>query len=344
MRHVGLDVHKQETTIWWIDDGTGEISRAQSVPTTEVTQHLLGLDGELRIVMETALHGKFLIRELISCGLQAWLLDARKVAAAMPSYKTAKTDRLDARALAQMSHHNAIANLTVWIPDLHTEQLRALTRTRENLVCQTTMLRNELRAQLGALGLDLPATDVLGPKAQQWLAKQLPQLPEYAQFCLQRVAQSLRAVHEQIKLLDREIIKLSRRDPGCQQLQQVTGCGPLTAVTVVGELGNVARFPNHRRSCSYAGLAPLVKQSGEHSYTGPIPRGGNPHLRRALILLAQHFAQSKRNTDTALKKRYYRLLHKHGPNTAKVDLARLLLKVIIAMLRSGQDYQPRLAA
>lgn len=202
------------------------------------------------------------------------------------------------------------------------------------------MLRNELRAQLGALGLAIPATDVLSKKAGQWLTKHLPQLPQWAQFCVQRIRDCLQAVREQIKLLDREIKKQADQDPRCRQLRSLMGCGELLAVTIVAELGDVRRFLNHRRACSYAGLAPLVRQSGERSYTGPIPRCGNPHLRRALVLLAQHFAWDKSTGDTALKRRYCRALHKHGPNAAKVALARGLLRLIIAMLRSGEEYNP----
>jgi transposase len=290
--------------------------------------------------MESGLPSKFLARQLVSCGLDVWVLDARKVAAQMPAYKTGKTDKLDARALAHMSLENAIYKLRVWVPDEATEQRRALTRTREKLVQQTSALRNEWRAQLAAYGLVCPASDVLSPKAQRWLAEHEGQMPAWARFCLQRVRASLGAVHEQIQLLDREIAREAAQDRACQIVRSVSGCGDLLAVTIVAELGDVARFDSLGRACSYAGLTPTVHQSGERSYTGRIMRRGNPHLRRALVLLAQHLAWRQDCKDVPVKRQYYRVLHKHGPNAAKMALARGLLRIIVAMLRTGQAFAP----
>ena len=338
MKHFGLDVHQVKTTVVWVDDQTGEVSRSRDLPTAGVAEHLLGVGEVLRVVMESGLHSKFLARQLLSCGFDVWVLDARKVAAQMPAYKTGKTDQLDARALAKMSFENALHKMRVWVADEHTEELRALTRTREKLVEQTTALRNEWRAQLAAFGLLCPANDVLSPKSAHWLAEHFDQLPQWGQFCLQRLHESLLALREQIKLLDHELERHAAHDPACQKVRSLPGCGALLAVTIVAELGEVARFASLGRACSYAGLTPSVKQSGERSYTGRIARRGNPHLRRALVLLAQHFAWQKDLGETTLKKSYCRTLHKHGPNAAKVALARGLLRVIVAMLRAGQTF------
>jgi transposase len=131
MKHVESDVHQAGATVVWTDAETGEVSRARSVPTPAVLEHLQGLGECLRVVMGGGLHSKFLGRPLVSCGAEVSVLDARKVAALMPAHKTSKTDRLDARALARVSSDNALATLRVWVADDHTEELRALTRTRE---------------------------------------------------------------------------------------------------------------------------------------------------------------------------------------------------------------------
>ena len=340
MKHVGLDVHQFNTMVVWVDEATGEVSRARELPTAQVPEHLLSLGAVLRVVMESGSHSKFLARQLTSCGFDVWVLDARKVAAQMSAYKTGKTDKLDARALARMSFENAIHKLRVWVADEHTEELRAVTRTREKLVEQTTAWRNEWRAQLAAHGLHCPANDVLSSKAQRWLAEHFETMPQWGQFCLQRLHESLVALREQITLLDREIERHAAMDRAGQIVRSLDGCGALLSVTIAAELGDVARFASLGRACSYAGLTPSVKQSGERSYTGRLTRRGNPHLRRALILLAQHFAWQKDLGDTSLKKLYYRTLHKHGPNAAKVALARALCRVIVAMLRAAQAFAP----
>jgi transposase len=340
MKHVGLDVHRAKTTVVWVDDETGEISRSRELPNSDVPEHLLGVGDVLRVVMESGLYSKFLARQLLSFGFDVWVLDARKTAAQMPAYKTNKTDQLDARALANMSSEKAVAKLRVWVADEHTEELRALTRTREKFVEQTTALRNQWRAQLAVFGLLCPANNVLSPKAERWLAEHFDSLPKWGQFCLQRLHEGLLALREQIKLLDREIEQHAAQDPACQKVRSLPGCGALLAVTLVAELGDVSRFENLGRVCSYAGLTPAVRKSAERTYIGRILRRGNPHLRRALVLLAQHFAWQKDLGETTLKKSYYRTLNKHSANAAKMALARGLCRVIVAMLRADQAFAP----
>ena len=106
--------------------------------------------------------------------------------------------------------------------DDHTEELRALTRTREKLVEQTTALRNEWRAQGVAFGLVCSADDVLSRKAERWLAEHFDRLPSWGQFCWQRLRESLLSLREQIKLLEREIERQAAPDPACQKLRWPT--------------------------------------------------------------------------------------------------------------------------
>lgn len=94
---------------------------------------------------------------------------------------------------------------------------------------------------------------------------------------------------------------------------------------------------------SYAGLAPSIWQSGERCFLGKLTKG-NRYLKYALVLLAQHVAWSRHFADTRIKRAYCRVLHKHGPNPAKVALARHLCDVIFAMLRDEKDFAPELLA
>jgi hypothetical protein len=63
MKHVGLDVHQVNTMVVWVDDQTGEVSRARGLPTSAVPEHLLAVGEVLRIVMGTGLHSEFLARQ-----------------------------------------------------------------------------------------------------------------------------------------------------------------------------------------------------------------------------------------------------------------------------------------
>jgi transposase len=310
MKHVGLDVHLSQTCVYWQDDDSGESSRARLMSTREVPRHLRQLGEVGPVVLETGVHSKFLARQLAALHFDVYLADAYKTALQMPSYKTSKTDRLDARALCAMSREQAVHKLRVWIPDEYTEQLRHLVRSREGLVQITTSLRAQIRGLLAGWGEVCPAHDLMGQQGRAWL----DQVPE-------------RLPHE------------AQQDPRCQLLQTLPGCGPLTAVTIIAEIGDPGRFANSSRLCSYVGLAPTIRQSGERSYTGPLKARGNPHLRRILVLLAQHFSQRRDLAPHPLRRRYYRVLRQQRPNPAKTALARDLCRVLLAMLQTHQPFE-----
>jgi hypothetical protein len=57
------------------------------------------------------------------------------------------------------------------------------------------------------------------------------------------------------------------------------------------------------------------------------------HQRRAMVPVAQHFAQSQATHDLRVRRWSARLVYRHGPNPGKVALARRLSDIVFAMLR-----------
>ena len=123
-------------------------------------------------------------------------------------------------------------------------------------------------------------------------------------------------------------------------LQTVPGIGPLLALTMVAEIGDIRRFETAQKLRGYSGLVPLVRQSGERRYTGPLKKRGNHRLRWALVMAAGHFAASTKTRELSLTARYRYHIYKHGPNPAKVALARRLADIIFAMLRDHSVFEP----
>jgi transposase len=52
---------------------------------------------------------------------------------------------------------------------------------------------------------------------------------------------------------EREITTLAKPDPRVQALMALPGVGKLTAMTLVAELGDIARFPTARKLCAGPG-------------------------------------------------------------------------------------------
>ncbi len=110
--------------------------------------------------------------------------------------------------------------------------------------------------------------------------------------------------------------------------------GAQTALTLIYELGDVARFKNARAAASYAGLVPRVANSADLSHHGPITKRGNVELRWivnqcAVRLLATH-SLVRRWAEPRRKR-----MHKNKVRTA---LARRLLVAIYSVLRNGEVF------
>jgi len=126
-------------------------------------------------------------------------------------------------------------------------------------------------------------------------------------------------------------------DPRATELlRSITGIGPLVAVTVLAEIGDIHRFPGPKQLVAYAGLDPRVRQSGTvlNRHTKLTKRGA-PELRRVLFLAAN----IARLYDPELTA-YYQKKRSEGRTytAATVATARKLCYRIYAVLQRGTPY------
>ena len=71
--------------------------------------------------------------------------------------------------------------------------------------------------------------------------------------------------------------------PIVEAFQAMRGVAFITAVTVVAEVGDFARFDNPRQAMAYLDLTPSERSSGTAIRRGGITKAGNALARRVLI-------------------------------------------------------------
>ena len=150
---------------------------------------------------------------------------------------------------------------------------------------------------------------------------------------LDHVAQRL-AVSKKIKAF---VAKAPQREAEARAiLKTAPGVGTVTAEVVLSELGDVSRFRNAKTVCAYAGLVPVVRQSGEKkSKDLKITKQGWGLLRWALVEAAWRLVRESPKWAAL----FARLRHRSGKKRAIVAVARKLLCVLYAMLRTSTPYQ-----
>lgn len=231
----------------------------------------------------------------------------------------AKTDRLDARRLADALRRDSVVG--IYHPPVAIRELRELCRYRHALVQVRTALINRLRAVLLRQGI-ADGRRLARSRSDAWL--ETLSLPPRAAASVAGLRQLLTTVRAAISDADRAVAAEAATDPVAQRLQAIPGMGPVLSLLVRAEIGDLQRFPTPGHLASYAGLVPRVDSSASRVRYGRITRRGSPWLRWALIEAALH---GMRRTDRT-GRWGRRLAIRKGALKARVALARTLCQEV----------------
>lgn len=244
-----------------------------------------------------------------------------------------KTDRRDAYELARRLRLGDVAkNAKTYHPTDLEYGVRQLVRRRHGMVRARTTLVSQVRAMLRSYRAPQPRGDLYGKQALKSLrATEFANPLETA--VLRTLLDVLEALQVAVSELDRLVASESKQGPSAV-FSPAPYAGPVTATTLVAELGDAHRFRNSKAVGSYVGLVPRVIESGQRSYHGPLVNHGNRELRFVLgewaaQLLARH----------ELVKRWAEPRLKRSPkNKVRVALARRLLIGVWHTLRTGEVF------
>jgi transposase len=148
---------------------------------------------------------------------------------------------------------------------------------------------------------------------------------------------------EKIQTLDRKLEQIARIEyPETNLLRQVSGVGPLIALTFVLTIEDEERFAKSRDVGCYVGLRPKRSDSGDSHPQLRITKEGDIYLRKLLVQGA-HCILSRRGPDTDLKRWGLKLAERGGKNAKKravVAVARKLAVLLHRLWATGEVYEP----
>jgi transposase len=223
-----------------------------------------------------------------------------------------------------------------WIAPPAVRQLRDVLRHRASLVRLGTQLRNRIHAVAADHGYDRSASYRTGP-GRGWLAElDLPAgSREIVTDCL-AVIDGLAPVTGRI---DGELHAHAKAGPRVKVLRTLPGVGEFTALVMLAEIGDIARFPSARKLASWAGLTPTVRGSDLKVRHGHIPRTG---LGLAAMAMNQAAQTAKRSPEFAAS--YAVIAKKRGKHIATIAIARKLLTRawhLLSEMQAGASTPPR---
>jgi transposase len=251
--------------------------------------------------------------------------------------KRQKSDPVDSRKLARSLRAMELDG--IYVPTRSALEDRQLLRSRKRLVKDLQRCRNRIKSLLHFYHIGSVAD-----WDQRWSKKYLNWL-ENIQMCQKSGQAAFEAYLSELKAiaklkvsLDKEIRLLSHA-PGyahqVQLLESVPGIGLLSAMIFLTEITDINRFASLDQLCSYIGLVPDTRSSGEKENVGQMTKRGNTILKSTLIESAWRATSS----DPALLLKYNQLCGKMSSNKAIVRIARKLLNRIRFVLKNQQMYQ-----
>ncbi|MEM2897554.1 MAG: IS110 family transposase, partial [Candidatus Bathyarchaeia archaeon] len=242
-----------------------------------------------------------------------------------------KTDRLDARILADLLRANLIAES--YVPKRKEREWRSLIRHRAALVRMASELKNRIHALLDKYDLKPEYSDLFGKEGIKWLEGL--KLEPIDQVILETNLKLLKSLEKQIGTVTKHIASIAFNEANVRLLMTMPGIDFYSAMLIMAEIGDVKRFSNARKLASWAGMVPSIRKSGNQAYTGKITKKGSKWLRWILVRLAKKASIC----DFRLKNYYERVSKRRGHHKAIVAVAREMLTIIWHMLMNNEPYR-----
>jgi len=323
---VGLDVSVKTTSVC-VMDAVGTIIRegkAESSPEA-IAAFLSGCsDRYARVGLEAGPLCQWLYAGLAKAGFPVICIETRHAQAVL-SARPNKTDRNDARGIAQMMRVGLYR--PVHVKTLASQKIRALLSGRRFLQAKLLDVENSIRGLLRNFGLKVGM--VTRARYEARILELIEDVPSL-QAIIEPMLAVRRVVRDQYVGLHKKMLALARADDDCLLLMSAPGVGPLVALTYRAAVDEPARFQRSRSVGAHFGLAPRTHQSGEIDRRGRITKNGDETLRSALFEAALVLLRPQAK-PSALKAWGLRVAKRRGMAKAMIAVARRLSVILHRM-------------
>ncbi len=308
--YIGLDAHSSTCTLCVIDPRGHEIDNRTIITNGRLLiDYIKSLGGKTAIAFE-------------ECDLSCWLFDilhrcAHEVIVCNPAqnaqYKRAKTDKLDARNLANLLRGGYLRS--VFHDGSKREKLRMLVSSYQDNVQETVRLKNRLKTT---------------KRRARLFSKQ--DAPSHASFIEERLTaqlnQSLITHKKYQELITKHVIQFKE----AKFLMSIPGIAYIQSAKIIAQVIDPARFKNKYKFFAYSGLVKHPRISADRRY-------GSTHIwgNRTLKCVFKMAAHSAIKGDNALRELYTHLRDRGlSDYSARNAVARKIAALSLALWKNKQ--------
>ena len=336
---VGMDVHKNSWNLG-IHLNAQFIRNVHQKPNPSVMsnylkQHYPG--AAYKAVYEAGKFGFWIQRQLTGLGIECLVVNPADIPKSQKD-TLQKTDPRDARNLGLRLQSGVLRS--IHIPNEQQEADRVFFRHRKRIWKDLTRCKNRIKGMLAFSGIDIPGQYDNASWSHNfitWLkaldCKQISRRAalDYMIAQMEFLRKELLSISNGIRKMMRE----KRYNTNYYLLRTIPGIGPLTAASILVEIGDVNRFESFYHLNSFVGLLPMEHSSGENESKGMLTVRKHRQLRSDLV----ESAWAARRTDPAMALYFQEQIKRKDSKIVIIKIARKLLNRIRYVLLNQKPYE-----
>jgi transposase len=163
----------------------------------------------------------------------------------------------------------------------------------------------------------------------------VPEIDSIVSIEIKALISEIELYNEQILTIEKMMVQTMKQIDS--KITTIPGIATITGATILGEIGDINGFSSAKKLVAFAGLDPIVYQSGKfENKTGHISKRGSPQLRRALFLAANVTRRNDVNFMNYYNDKIERGKHHYSAVNAT---AAKLLRVVYWVLKNDKEYK-----
>lgn len=225
---VGLDVSVQETAVCVVDEA-GKVVFEQKVATEpdDLVVLLMSISGDYgRIGIEAGPLSQWLVNGLAEAGLPVICVETRHMNSLLKAQQVNKSDRHDARGIAQMMRVGLFK--PVHVKTLASQEKRMLLTGRKLLQRKMLDIEFDLRGTLRNFGLKVGVVGKAGFEAR---VRELVAGMSSLSAIVEPLLTVRRVLRQEFARMHKMLLEVVRQDPVCRRLMTAPGVGAVVALT-----------------------------------------------------------------------------------------------------------------
>ena len=294
---VGMDVHKEKIVVVGLPEEGNHPLMCEEFGGHTLSRVVKRLQRLAKTYGITACYeagpcGYGLARALLQAGMECRVA-APSLIPRRPGDRI-KTDGRDARELALALRANTLS--FVRIPTTEEEQVRGLIRCREDIAKEVRRIKQVIAHWLLLHGHRVPpGIKSWTPAHRRWMREL--ELSSLDRTVLDHYLDVAHLLGERLQLIEDQVVALADTEGfrnRVARLQAFKGFSKLSAMRVIAEVMEFARFPKATSFMKFTGLVPSEHSSSNRIRRGRITKAGNSHLRHVLVEAVQRAKSAAR--------------------------------------------------